>query len=272
VTTTHDPPFWTGRASRASRTRVATIVVALGILLAGCTAAHPSTLGALPPTPATKAGLYVAIGAGDSRGEGTDNPLREAWTQLFFRSLPLGYAFVNLASGGATTADALGMQLPQAEALHPTVVTVSLNVNDVLGSVPPDRYQTELTLLVHGLRSGGATVLLATTPPVETLAAYLACEDPVDHPGGCPSFMPKPVPAIAVVTADVAAFNAVIAHVATSEGAVLVDLDSTDVTTGGASERASSPFGADGFDPSVAGAEAIAARFEAAWRKQPSPG
>lgn len=215
-------------------------VVALGWLASSCSHARPAVQGTPEPSTTTTAGLYVAIGAGDSRGEGTDNPLRDAWTQVFFRTLPQGFVFVNLASNGATTADAVNEQLPEAEALHPTLVTVSLGVNDLLGSVPAARYQAELTALIQGLGAGAARVLVASVPALPSVPA-----------------------------AGVAAYNAVIRSVAADSGAEVVDLgaagaaiDDRAVAAGGGA----GPFGSDGFDPDVASAQAIAALFEHAWR------
>src|SRR4051794_15124063 len=73
---------------------------------------------------------YVAVGASESVGVGTDDPLREAWPQVLYRNaLPRRTVFVNLGIPGATVERALTDEVDQAVALSPTVVTVWLNVN-----------------------------------------------------------------------------------------------------------------------------------------------
>jgi lysophospholipase L1-like esterase len=121
--------------------------------------------------------VYVAVGASESAGVGATDPLRNAWTQVFYRTaLPRSTVFVNMAISGSTVADALVAQVPNAVALSPNVVTVWLNVNDILHGVTPASYESDLTRLVTSLRRGGATkVLVANTPPLDDLPAYRAC-------------------------------------------------------------------------------------------------
>ena len=56
---------------------------------------------------------------------------------MFYRStLPPAASFVNVGVPGATVADALEVQVSQAMALRPGLVTVWLNVNDLIKGVP----------------------------------------------------------------------------------------------------------------------------------------
>jgi hypothetical protein len=67
----------------------------------------------------------VAVGANETVGLGADDPLRDAWPQILFRTvLPRGTVFVNLGSPGATVANALDREVADAIALSPTLVTV----------------------------------------------------------------------------------------------------------------------------------------------------
>ncbi|HKE75466.1 MAG TPA: SGNH/GDSL hydrolase family protein [Acidimicrobiales bacterium] len=140
---------------------------------------------------------YVAIGSDDTLGIGLDLPLVDEWPKVLFReNLPRNTVFVNAAVQGATVADALVDQLPLAEEVEPTLVTVWLNLDDVTAGTPVPAYERRLRDLVHALRRGGETrVLVANTPEMN---------------GEAP--------------ATVAAYNAAIARVARAEGADLVDL------------------------------------------------
>jgi hypothetical protein len=95
---------------------------------------------------------------------------------VLYRSvLPLDTIFVSLAVSGSTVAEASRDQLPEALELEPTLVTVWLNVNDLLDGVPVAEYEAQLGSLVADLRQGGkARVLVANTPPLDQLPAYTA--------------------------------------------------------------------------------------------------
>src|SRR5260370_13403585 len=113
---------------------------------------------------------------------------------------------------GATGADAVAEDLRLARPLHPAVATVWLNVNDLLGGVPPDRYEAELLSLVRSLRGGGATVLVANTPPLDRLPAYLACIGPIHYSGGVAAAVPLPAPAAIQRHAGLGRYHSLIAR------------------------------------------------------------
>src|SRR5205807_9389393 len=124
-------------------------------------------------SPSGPAAVYVAVGASESVGIGAQDPGSQAWTQVFYRTaLPRAAVFVNLGIPGATVAQALGEEVPQALASHPNVVTVWLNANDLIKGVPAATYGTELRSLLVRRRSTGAYVLLATTPPLDHRHLY----------------------------------------------------------------------------------------------------
>jgi lysophospholipase L1-like esterase len=213
--------------------------------------------------------LYVAVGASESVGQGAQDPLSEAWPQVLFRTaLPRETVFVNLGVPGSTVAEAITQQGPEAARLAPALVTVWLNVNDLLTGVRPADYEKRLTKLVHQVRRGGATkVLLANTPPLDRLPAYLACipgggsSSPCRLPAGNRDSLASP----ARLDALTSAYNAAIAKVAKREGAILVDLHAAGLAARAAGTDASliSP---DGFHPSTAGHRAVAAAFANALR------
>jgi lysophospholipase L1-like esterase len=194
----------------------------------------------------------VAVGASEAVGQGADRPLLEAWPQVLYReTLPLDTVFVSLAVSGSTVADATREQLPQALELQPSLVTVWLNVNDLLAGVPVEEYEAGLDRLVAGLRQGGrARVLVANTPPLEELPAYTA-EAGDRFP-----------PADEVVTA-VAGYNAAIERVVARQGASLVDLHA-EVLRARAEGVAGGLVSRDGFHPSTEGHARVARAFAAA--------
>jgi hypothetical protein len=232
----------------------------------GCSAPHVRHV----PEGATGGGppiVYTAIGGGETVGEGTDQPARDAWPQLLFRTaLPPSATFVNLAVPGVTVRTALLGEVPEALQLHPTLVTVWLNVVDLLHGVPVPTYEAQLRTLVHDFRAVHATVLLADTPPLGAL--------PCAQPGGaCPAGVPaapgprqpgppQPGPAApgpatsAAVSVD--AYNAAIDRVAREEGATVVDVGGVYARPGSVSD--------DGFDPSEAATPLLAERFASALR------
>ena len=121
------------------------------ITLTACTA---STVVVSPKAaPVAKPSTYVAIGGDDSIGAGSDDPLLDAWTQVFFRTaLPRSTAFINLAVPQSTAAQAIADQLPEALALAPGIVTISLGPVDVFEGVPAATYGNELRQLIVALQ------------------------------------------------------------------------------------------------------------------------
>ncbi len=212
--------------------------------------------------------VYAAVGASETLGVGAKDPLRDAWPQVFYRTaLPRSANFYDFGIPGATVASALTDEAPEALSVEPTLVTVWLNVNDLIAGVTATAYEGELDQLVHALRRGGAArVMLANTPWLDRLPVYLGC-----HAGTAPSGVDCP-PALAATSpaelnADVDAYNSAIAQVAQREGAILVDLHAQ----GEVPDTHPDWVSGDGFHPSTNGHAAIAAVF-AATLKQAAPG
>lgn len=219
----------------------------------------------LAPPVATPGGnvVYLAVGASETVGFGSDDPLREAWPRIVFEHLGVGARFVNAGIPDATVASALADEVPLAVETHPTLVSIWLNANDLIAGVPVGTYEAQLGDLIHRLRDGGrATVLVANTPALDRLPAYLAC---VSSPDVCElaqagSFtLPEP----AGLDRLIDDYNAAIARVAGKEGAVVVDLHASSLAarTEGVQDRLVSD---DGFHPSDAGHRRVAQEFIAA--------
>jgi len=231
------------------------------LLLAACAAAAPARRGPPPEQPGRPL-VYVAVGASETVGFGATDQLSDAWPQVLFHTgLPRSATFINLGIPGETVAGALTEEVPQAVGLAPQLVTVWLNVNDALRRVSTAAYERDLGTLVGRLRRGGATaVLLADTPPLDRLPAYLACLPAATGPLPCRLPPGLAAPPAAVVRATTAAYSAAAARVAARTGAVLVPLSAAVLAARSAGTE-KELYGADGFHPSTAGHRAVAAAF-----------
>ena len=236
-----------------------------GLLLAFLiTACSTPTTGSSAAPPAQRGAVYAAIGASETYGIGAGDRYREAWPQVFYHDvLPPSAVLYNFGIPGATTAQALRDEVPAALAVHPTVVTVWLNVNDLIQGVAPPVYSGQLRQLIQALRRGGqARVLVANTPDLGQLPAYKACL-PNAPATGPDCLIPNGLaPSPDQVAAAVDAYNAVITQVVNDEGATLVDLHTGDALLAQHPEWISS----DGFHPNGLGYAAIARVFENAYR------
>lgn len=225
-----------------------------------CSSGGPSA-EASPSSPAQQAPLVLAaIGASESVGVGATDPERDAWPQVFFNTaVPESTVFYNFGIPGATVQEALNVEVPEALKVDPTLVVVWLNVNDIIAGVGTDQYRVELDELVHSMRRGGAArVLVANTPYLDRLPAYLGCRAGSPPPGiDCPPALNSTSPAQLNRVVD--AYDTAIAQVAQSEGALLVDLHSQGEVADAHPDWVSS----DGFHPSSKGHAAIAALFAA---------
>jgi hypothetical protein len=109
--------------------------------------------------------VFVALGGIETLNRSRDD-IADNWPQVVFaEQLPAGAVYVNLATEGATTRSVLHDQLPKAQALHPTVVTVWVEAADVRTGTLTAVYRDQLSLIVRGLQSAGAQRVLLMTPP-----------------------------------------------------------------------------------------------------------
>ena len=234
---------------------LAAVAVALSACATGAQDATPENRTTNGP-----AVVYVAIGASETAGVGTRDPLRDAFPQQLFQRLDQSALMYSFGLPGETTEGALRDELPGALAVRPTLATVWLNVDDLAAGVPVVDYEAQLDQIVGGLRGAGARVLIANTPHLDRLPAYSACRP--NPPPGSPKC---PLGSVALpppdeVDGQVQAYNAAIARVAERNGATVVDLYAAGQVAVQHPEYVSS----DGFHPSTAGAAAIAQTFAAA--------
>ena len=175
---------------------------------------------------------------------------------MLFRRLDRSAVLYDFGLPGETTEAALNDELPGALAVRPTLATVWLSVDDLAAGVPVADYERRLDQLVGALRRAGVSrVLLANTPHLDRMPAFVACWS--DLPAArCPLDVP------ALISPDqvgelVLAYNAAIARVAERQGATLVDL----YAAGEVPDLHPGYVSGDGLHPSAAGAAAIAATF-----------
>jgi lysophospholipase L1-like esterase len=233
-------------------------------MLAGCSGTPSQAARTPAPAPIIDAHTYVAIGASETLGVGTQEPESQAWTSVFYRTaLPQSAVFYNLGEVGATVDQALKDELPVAVAERPDLVTVWLNTNDIIHGVSPAAYGAGLDHLLSALaRVGAARVLVANTPVLSDLPAYRACLP--NPPAGSPfcAFTAGPVPPAAELDRLVDSYNATIAAVVARNHAVLVDLH----CQGGMATQHPAWVSADGLHPTAEGYAQIARAFMAALR------
>lgn len=236
--------------------------MATAVVVAFCACSSGSGNGGSSDGAESDGDVYVAVGASETVGFGADRPETQAWPAVLKKEALPKARFVNLGIPGATVATALEQELPKAVELSPTIVTVWLNVNDLIARVPLATYESQLTQLVRALRRGGATrVLVANTPPLDRLPAYLACLP--GPPAGSAAKCPLPAgaaPSPELVRLGVSAYNKIIAKVAAAEGADVVDLHAAGLAARSKNQEAAL-FGTDGFHPSSAGHKAVAEAF-----------
>lgn len=220
-------------------------------------AGGPTSIGSPAATPA----VYAAVGASETVGVGTPDPLRQAWPRVLWKSTLPDAVFYDFGVSGSTVAEALQEQVPAAVAVAPDVVTVWLNVNDLIRRVPVATYQAQLDTTLRALRRGGRTeVLVATVPRLDSLPAYRACYPLVS--ASCPiadSLQGASLPSPAAVRALVDAYNRAIRAVAARQGAIVVDL----AALGDAPAQHPEYVSEDGFHPSAEGARVVARAFAA---------
>jgi lysophospholipase L1-like esterase len=249
-------------SAAAVRHRLATAVLAgLAVVLPACAGEPPETLAveALPP-----AFAYVAVGGSETVGAGADDPATEAWTSVLHRDgLSRSATFVNVGERAATVRGALDRQLAPALDEAPRLVTVWLNVADLVRDVPVADYERDLRELVRALRRGGAAdVLVAGAPALTDLPVVVDC-----LPGATGCRLREGLPSAEDLADRVAAYDAAIARVAAAEGAVVVDVRSS---TGGG--PGSGLVSVDGFHPSSEGHRRLADAFADAVAGLPGAG
>lgn len=150
---------------------------------------------------------YVAIGASDTYGFGTDDPQTQSWPSDLSAKLGDGVHLINLGIPGVHAASALNVEVPIALDSHPDIVTIWLAVNDLADNVT-------LTSYTHSLDSI-LTRLHTLTPPTHIVVAN------VPDITLLPRFQTQDAQAL---HARINAYNTAIASLVQKHHVILVDL------------------------------------------------
>jgi lysophospholipase L1-like esterase len=206
--------------------------------------AAPVSVGSRRAPAGTGPLTFVALGASDAYGVGTEDPASQSWPSALARQLGPNVHLVNLGIPGETLGQALQAELPVALGVRPDLVTVWLAVNDFTDGVPLPAYQSQLQALLTQLATTHARVYVADIPDLTALPAFAAQD-------------------VTTLRARVQQWNTTIAAVCVASGAHLVDLYSY------GSQLAAHPeyVSADGFHPSALGAQRLAQLFATAIRQ-----
>jgi acyl-CoA thioesterase I len=208
--------------------------------------AHATT--PVPPQPTQPTGIftrpvtYIALGASDAVGIGSNVPASQGYVPLIAARLPKGSHLVNLGISGIHLHQALSEELPLALANSPNLVTIWLVANDFIASVPYNAYMQDLNTLLSQLRlHTHALIVMADLPDLTRL----------------PAFANQTAAEKAQILAGIQQWNRGIAQEAARYGVTLLDLFSH------GSELTAHPeyISGDGFHPSSAGYARLAELF-----------
>jgi len=177
---------------------------------------------------------YVALGASDAVGVGSNQPGSQGYVPLLAARLQKGSHLINLGVSGIRLHEALSKELPLALSTSPDLITIWLVANDFVGGVPYDTYVKDLDSLLQQLRVGTkARIVMANLPDLTLL----------------PAFTGQSASQKAKTVAEIQHWNTTIAATAARYKVTLVDLFSHE------SQLTAHPeyISGDGFHPSPAG-------------------
>ena len=183
---------------------------------------------------------YVAIGASDTFGIGTDDPQTQSWPVVLAGKLAPDVRLINLGIPGIEAHGALTAELPVAIDAHPDLVTVWLAVNDLADNVSPSSYAHDLDQLLGRLRAAvpHARIAVANVPDLTLLPRFRGADTQALH-------------------AKISTYNAIIASTVGRYHAILVDLYQQWRSLADHPDYISS----DGFHPNAFGYAALAELF-----------
>ncbi|GAC1629520.1 MAG: hypothetical protein NVS4B11_28450 [Ktedonobacteraceae bacterium] len=116
---------------------------------------------------------YVALGASDAVGVGSNEPGSQGYVPLLATHLQKGSHLINLGVSGIHLHAALMQELPLALNTSPNLITIWLVTNDFVGGVPYDGYMKDLDSLLQQLRAGTkARIVMADLPDLTRLPAF----------------------------------------------------------------------------------------------------
>ena len=192
----------------------------------------------LPAGPIT----YVALGASDAVGVGSDQPATQGYVPLLYKQLPAGSHLLNLGISGIHLHGALTQELPIALSTSPQLVTIWLVANDFVDGVTYNSYMGDLNTLLEQLHTRThAAIVMANLPDLSKV----------------PFFAHSTTSQKAQMRLTIERWNAGIATLATRYEVTVVDL------FGQQSQLTAHPeyISGDGFHPSALGYAQLAKLF-----------
>ena len=244
-------PTGPARYSRVNRFVFALLISVFMLGSAGCAQYATTQAGPGSTTPHQKGvqqTTYVAIGASDTFGIGTEDPYDDNWpTDLAYLLGASHIHLINLGIPGITVHDVLNLELPVALDSHPDLVTIWLGVNDIVDKVPANSYANDLNTLLARLRANSphARIAIANMPDLALLPAFAQADQQV-------------------LTRQIQAYNTIIASAAQQHQAILIDLTTQNYNLQAHPEYISS----DGLHPNDIGYQQLAKLFYQALQHQ----
>jgi acyl-CoA thioesterase I len=161
-------------------------LVALTLIFSACTSVAPqsnssythkqqqsTTIQSTPTLMTDGPVTYVALGASDAVGIGSNIPGSQGYVPLVAAHLPKGSHLINLGISGIQLHEALSQELPLALTTSPNLITIWLVANDFIGGVTYDNYHDDLNTLLQQLHvSTHARVVMANLPDLTRLPAF----------------------------------------------------------------------------------------------------
>jgi lysophospholipase L1-like esterase len=217
------------------------------ILPSGQTSSATLQQGSVQQAPKARL-TYVAIGASDTYGIGTDNPQTQSWPSDLSDKLGNGVRLVNLGVPGVHADSALHVEVPIALDTHPDLITIWLAVNDLADNVPLTDYTRSMDSILTQLQKlpSHTRIVVANVPYVTLLPRFQNANAQELH-------------------ARISAYNAVIASLVQKHHVLLVDLYAR------WQDLANHPdyISDDGFHPNAFGYAAIATIFYQVLQENP---
>ncbi|GLV57442.1 hypothetical protein KDH_42780 [Dictyobacter sp. S3.2.2.5] len=178
--------------------------------------------------------VYVALGASDAVGVGSQQPGSQGYVPLISDRLPRGSHMINLGVSGIHLHEALTKELPLALNTDPQLITIWLVTNDFIAGVPYNDYMHDLDSMLQQLHSQTqARMVMANLPDLTRL----------------PAFARNSAAQKTQMRSQIQRWNASIASLAHKYGVTLVDLTAENSLLTSHPEYISG----DGFHPSAAG-------------------
>jgi acyl-CoA thioesterase I len=175
----------------------------LFLALLGCAASRGG--GDASPTVAPVAVRYLALG--DSFTIGTGSSPAESFPARLAKHWACPVDLDNAGVDGFTTGDVIDVELPQLRAFRPTVVTLLIGANDIVGHASADTYRAHLRMIFEAVAAAGVAHVFTLPQPDWS-------ESPVARDFGAP----------ATLHAEIVAFNRILSEETARAHGVYVDL------------------------------------------------